>query len=541
MISFHRAAALAAALAVMGTAGGAVAQTSGGTTDNSTSPPAASPSPTPTPPANGTGPAPSSSPNEVQLPEVQVIEQQAKPVTPKKIQKAAKTTPKKVPVAAQPTPPELGATVPEPTVVQMSPVGGSEIPIAKVPGSVGTVSSSDVTRSGVMAVQDVLQSRIPGVIVNDLQGNEFQTNVQFHGFEASPLDGVPQGLAVYENGVRINEAFGDVVNWDFLPSIAIADIAVMTNNPAFGLNALGGSISISMKDGFNFQGVETDIRGGSFGRIQGSVQAGQQVGNYAAYIAIEDIHDGGWRQFSPSDIRRTFADIGFKNRDAEFHANFTGADNFVGAVTASPIQLLDQSYSAVYTNPQTTQNDMAMGSVNGAVNVTNTLKVSGVSYYRRFNQHHVDANGSEAAPCSGDESVLCFDNLNGTTVQLFDQNGNPVLTPAGGDNYVGEIDRTSQQAESYGASLQGVQKAKVFDHNNQFLLGGSVDHGRVGYQTDAEIGSIGPNFTVTGDGQIVANSDIAPVDITTTNTYYGIFFSDTFDVTDRLSLTAGGR
>lgn len=548
MLPIHRVAALAAAVLLTGAAESALAQQSGaGGTDTAPTPPAATTPPAPTtqppPDANGTTTTPPAA-NTQQLPEVQVIQQQPKAPPPRKVQQAAK--PKKAPVAQAPvtpptTPVEKDFSVAEPSQVKMSPVGGSELPIAKVPGSVGTASSSDVVRSGDMAVQNVLESRIPGVIVNDLQGNDFQTNVQFHGFEASPLDGVPQGLAVYENGVRINEAFGDVVNWDFLPAIAIADMVVMTNNPAFGLNALGGSISISMKDGFNFQGVETDVRAGSFGRIQGSVQAGQQVGNYAAYIAIEDIHDDGWRQFSPSDIRRMFADIGFKNHDAEFHANFTGADNFVGAVTASPVQLLDQSYSSVYTNPQTTQNDMAMGSVNGSVNVTDTLKVSGLGYYRRFNQSHVDANGSNAAPCAGDPTVLCFDNLDGTNVPLVDQNGNPVLTPAGGDNYVGEIDRTKQQAESFGASLQGVQKARILGHRNQFLLGGSVDHGRVGYQTNAEIGSIGPNFTITGDGQIVANSDIEPVNITTTNTYYGVFFSDTFDVTDRLSLTAGGR
>jgi len=546
MLRTYLAAATVAACASV-CANGAMAQQTNTPAPNPTpAPPAAAqpspPQPPPAPPANE--PTPPAA-HAQQLPEVNVVQEQRKAAPPKKVQQAAKPKKKVAPavVQAPTTPPvEMGSSVPELTTVKMSPVGGSEIPITKVPGSVGTASSSDVTRSGAEAVQNVLQSRIPGVIVNDLQGNDFQTNVQFHGFESSPLDGVPQGLAVYENGVRINESFGDIVNWDFLPSIAIADMAVMTNNPAFGLNALGGSISISMKDGFNFHGVETDFRAGSFGRVQGAVQAGQQVGNFAAYAAVEDIHDDGWRQFSPSNIRRMFADLGFKNHDAEFHANFTGADNFVGAVTASPTELLDQSYSAVYTNPQTTQNDMAMGSLNGSVNVTKTLNISGVTYYRRFNQHHVDANGSDSEPCASDPTVLCFDNLDGTTTDpLLDQHGNPVLTPAGGDNFVGEIDRTSQQAESFGGSLQGVEKSKLFGHGNQFLLGGSIDHGRVGYQTSAEIGSIGPQFVVTGDGQIVQNSDISPVNITTTNTYYGIFFSDTFDVTDRLSLTAGGR
>lgn len=477
------------------------------------------------------------------LPEVQVIEQQRKTKPrPKPVKPANK--PKTPVVTQQPStaPLEAPTSTPLASEVVMSPVGGSEIPIAKFPGSVSTLSSSDVTRSGATSLQNVLETRVPGIIVNDLQGNDFQTEVQFRGFSASPVDGVPQGLAVYQNGVRINEAFGDVVNWDFLPTAAVADMAVVANNPAFGLNALGGAISITMKDGFDFQGVETDVRGGSFGRIQGSIQTGARSGNYAAYMAIENIHDDGWREFSPSDIRRMYADLGFKNRDAEFHVNFTGADNFVGAVAASPVELLARDYSDVYTSPQTTKNELAMGAVNGSVALTDTLKISGVGYYRNFRQHHVDGNGSNATDCSATPGILCFNNLGGTTVTLVDPQGNTIPTPPGGSgNFVGEIDRTSQDADSFGGTLQGVEKARVLGFGNQFLLGASVDHGQVGYQTSAEIGTIGPKFVITGDGQIVANSDISPRNITSTNTYYGIYFSDTLDLTDRLSVTAGGR
>src|SRR5262249_21172264 len=67
---------------------------------------------------------------------------------------------------------------------------------------------------------------------------------------ASPLQGTPQGLAVYMQGIRVNEAFGDTVNWDLIPKVAIGRSDVWTNNPAFGLNALGGAISFQMKDGF---------------------------------------------------------------------------------------------------------------------------------------------------------------------------------------------------------------------------------------------------------------------------------------------------
>ncbi len=115
----------------------------------------------------------------------------------------------------------------------------------------------------------------------------FQPNVQFRGFVASPVAGTPQGLAVYQNGVRVNEAFGDTVNWDLIPTAAIRSVTVVTNNPAFGLNALGGAVNVQMKDGFNYHGAEIDTMGGSFGRIQSSAQWGKQIDNFAVYGALE--------------------------------------------------------------------------------------------------------------------------------------------------------------------------------------------------------------------------------------------------------------
>jgi outer membrane cobalamin receptor len=86
-----------------------------------------------------------------------------------------------------------------------------------------------------------------------------------------------KSLAVYQNGVRVNEVFGDVVNWDFIPETAINRMTLMPSNPLYGLNALGGALSIDMKNGFTYQGTETELRGGSFGRRSASVQTGGQA------------------------------------------------------------------------------------------------------------------------------------------------------------------------------------------------------------------------------------------------------------------------
>src|SRR5213076_1315807 len=181
------------------------------------------------------------------------------------------------------------------------------------------VGAGQIARTGSLNIADALQQQVPGIIVSDTTGNPFQPGIQFRGFAASPVAGTPQGLAVYQNGVRVNEAFGDIVNWDLIPTAAIKSVAVVTNNPAFGLNALGGAVDVQMKDGFGYHGAEIDTMGGSYGRIQSSAQWGKQVDNVAVYGALEGLHDGGFRNFSASDVRRFYGDVGIKNDQSEFH------------------------------------------------------------------------------------------------------------------------------------------------------------------------------------------------------------------------------
>ena len=432
----------------------------------------------------------------------------------------------------------------------MSPVEGSAIPIGKYPGAVGRASAADIERSGITFVPSIIQQTVPGAILEDLQGNGFQQNLQYRGFDSGPLNGIPQGLAVYQNGVRINESFGDIVNWDFLPDSAIEGITIVGANPVFGLNALGGAVTVTMRDGFNFQGTEIDVRGGSFGRVQGELATGQRGGTWAAFLSLEDIHDDGWREFSPAKIRRGYADIGAKDDTTEVHLNFTGADNFVGATTAAPVQLLGLDWRDSFTSPQVTTNKMTMVSLNGQVKATPTLTFSGVSYYRWFQQVHADANLAEAFPCGGvAPSTLCL-NDSDPADQVLDGNGNPVPVDAAGQVFghdlsdIGTLDHTSQNANSWGLSGQGVEKSTIMGMTNQFLLGTSYDHGHVGYGSFSTLGFWGPEFVLTTfDPSILITEplDTAPRSITTTNDYVGVYFSDTLDLTSQIHFTVGGR
>src|SRR5262249_25134485 len=144
----------------------------------------------------------------------------------------------------------------------------------KVPANTQVVTRADLDHAKSVSMIDALVQALPGVSVSDQNGNPFQRDLNYRGFTASPVIGTPQGIAVYQNGVRINEIFGDTVNWDLIPDVAVNRMALVPNNPLYGLNALGGAISIQMKDGFTYHGKELEIMGGSYGRIQSSVQAG---------------------------------------------------------------------------------------------------------------------------------------------------------------------------------------------------------------------------------------------------------------------------
>jgi iron complex outermembrane receptor protein len=437
---------------------------------------------------------------------------------------------------------EPGSTLVLPTieVVGTSPVPGSELDRDKVPANVVTIGPSDFDHRKAATVLDAIQRGLPGVTLGDQTGNPFQLDVNYRGFVASPVIGTPQGLAVYQNGVRINEVFGDTVNWDFIPEMAINRLTLVPNNPVYGLNALGGAISIEMKNGFTYQGVEAELRGGSFGRRVASAQAGGQNGNLSAYVTADAINDDGWRDHSPSQLRRMYVDLGARNDQAEFHVAFTGASNKFGAVTAAPVQLLNQRWQTTYTWPQTTQNDLAFLTTSLNVKPTDTLSFQATAYYRGFWQHHFDANTTSAQIC-GDPTLLC---LGDGTTPLLGNNGVQLanfLSPTG---VLGEIDRTFTTANSFGGSAQATSTAKVVDHDNHVVVGASVDHGIVQFTGTSELGTIGSDLFVTGTGVIINQANaggVGPVGLMSTTTYTGVYATDTFDVTDKLGVTVGGR
>jgi outer membrane receptor protein involved in Fe transport len=297
-----------------------------------------------------------------------------------------------------------------------------------------------------------------------------------------------------------------------------------------------------MKDGFNYHGAEIDTMGGSFGRIQSSAQWGKQIDNFAVYGALEGLHEDGFRNFQTSNVRRFYGDIGAKNDQAEFHVNMGLADNSFGAAATTPAELLQQYWGATYTTPQTSTNRVGYVNLTGKVDVTPTWSVEGIAHARVFNQKAQDGNPTGTQPCAADSTLLCFGDDSTPANGL---NGAQLSNPFAPDAVLGEIDRTSTQTTTTGVSLQATNTDQLFGHNNHFVVGASFDRSVTHFTASAELGTIGPDYVVSGSGIFLGQSgdpvSIGPVDLRATNQYTGLYALDTFDVTRAFSITAGGR
>jgi len=430
--------------------------------------------------------------------------------------------------------------------VVTTPVEPGAIDRDKVPANVQTLSTSNFQHAAAPSLLDAMARSLTGVSLGDQTGNQFQEDLNYRGFVASPVIGTPQGLAVYQNGVRINEVFGDIVNWDFLPEEAIRQLTLVPSNPVFGLNAIGGALSLEMKNGFTYRGAEGELTGGSYGRMNTSMQAGGEIGNFSGYIVADAVDDAGWRDHSSSRLRRVYADFGARSDQTEFHVTFTGADNYFGAAGATPVSLLAQNWASVYTLPQTTHNQLAFLTARASWKPTDTLAYQAIAYYRGYWQNHVDGNGTDAQDCPAPSTVLCFPNRDGTLSPLITVGGQTV-SDAGilGSSVLGEIDRTWTSTNSFGGSTQVASSAKVFDRDNNFVAGVSVDRGLVQFTSTSELGTINANNFpfVQGLGLYIdqPSGDVAPVELGATTLYTGFYATDTLYVTPRLSVTTGGR
>ena len=438
-------------------------------------------------------------------------------------------------------PPATELTLPPVEVVGATPLLGSGVDRNKVPAETHVLIDLDISRHGYPQALRALNEDLPGVTLDAAAGNPFQPNLVYHGFLASPLQGNPQGLAVYVNGARFNQPFGDTVNWDLIPDLAIDRIELVGSNPVFGLNALGGALSVRMKNGFTHQGVEIDLLGGSFAHYQGNLQYGIQSDSVATYVAATGVHEGGWRDLQSSNLGNFYGDLGWRGYGGEVHINVTAAQTRLNGPGTSPVELLAVAPGAQFTAPNLITNKYTHVNLTGSYDITDTTSLQGLAYYTYFQQKVANGNVPVASPCDDPDQIgfLCVAN----DVFATDRAGNAIPDFLNGGPY-SDLDQQSTNTNGYGVSLQATNRNELFGRPNQLIAGFSFDGAQTLFGASTQIGGLSLNDRVfAGPGITIDQADgsIVPVRVGISDAYYGAFFTNTLDVTPQLSANVAGR
>ena len=442
----------------------------------------------------------------------------------------------------------LGQTVPaappagqveQITVVGTSPLLGSGVDRNAIPVDTQVLSSANIAREGAPDVLQALNSQVAGVNLDSASGNPYQPSLFYNGFEVSPLQGTSQGIAVYVNGVRFNQPFGDTVNWDLIPDIAISKINVEGSNPLFGLNALGGSFNIALKDGFTYQGGQADVSGGAFGTVQGDLEYGVQSGNQSLYVAGSVIHQDGWRDLQSTDIQTFFGDYGLKRDGVEMHFDLSAANSVINGPGTAPIELLAVDSRAQFTAPNAIDNRYIQAVFRTNIDISDVLSVQAQAYYDYFQSHVVNGNSANDEPCDDGSNLLCQSPGTPSTTR----GGAPIAAFLGNNAAYSELDVNTTNTNAYGGAAQLTDTGDLFGLKNHLVAGASFDGAQTEFSATAFIGGltsltrvyIGPGVTIDEPGNNV------PVRVAISDAYAGGFASDTLNLTHALAATLSGR
>ncbi|RJG00298.1 TonB-dependent receptor [Noviherbaspirillum sedimenti] len=427
-------------------------------------------------------------------------------------------------------------------VVAKTPVPGLGIERDLLPYPVQTASADALRQAQAGNLIDFLATNLTGVNVNEVQGSPFQNDITFRGFRASPILGSAQGLSAYLDGVRVNEPFGDVVNWDMLPEAAIADLTLVPgSNPLYGFNTLGGALAFTTKSGRSHPGMDAEISYGSNARKRIDAGYGARFDNgLHAFVATTLFDENGWREHSAGRMGNLFAKVGRDSGQTQWHVSALHGDSKLIGNGLLPSYrwadgtlangLYENDRRAAYTHPDQTSNRLQQAAFNLRHWINDDTELSTLAYVRRSRRDTLngDVNGDY------EEYVEdCEDGFNpdGSAVEP-DDCGFTAAQGAAQHNAV--LNRTHTRQTSAGLALNLSRQTE----HHQFAVGASFDQSRVSFAQTRQDAWFDAGRGVQPD---VLAAEVASSSVTGNSQAFGLYATDTWKLATATHLTASAR
>jgi outer membrane receptor protein involved in Fe transport len=239
-----------------------------------------------------------------------------------------------------------------PEVLVTAPARLPEISLSsgEVPANVQVITGEEIRRSGALTLQDFMQ-QLPGVHLNDEQGNSYQPDISFRGFTGTSVTGTPQGISVFVDGVRVNEPAVEEINFDLLPLDDVERVELIRGPIAvFGRNTLAGSLNIVTRRGGAQREFVPEISGGSFGRQKYRVHLSGTEGPIDYYFAGSQFMEDGFRNETDSRLSHVFGKLGYREGGTDITLSYQYRNNNIRQAGSLPLSILkvdrEQNFTA---------------------------------------------------------------------------------------------------------------------------------------------------------------------------------------------------
>jgi iron complex outermembrane receptor protein len=417
-----------------------------------------------------------------------------------------------------------------------TPLHGSRLPKDHVAANVQTISAEDLADRKSLDLSSFAGEALGSVNINDVQANPLQSDVQYRGFLASPLLGAPQGLSMYLDGVRLNEPFGDTINWDLIPSNAIRSVNVIPgSNPIFGLNTLGGALSLETKTGFSDPGINATLLYGSWGRKLIRANAGAHGERFGIFAAAQIFDENGWRDLSPTRSENGLVSGSYRDPETTVDLSLIAANSSLTGNGPLPEQLLATDRTAFFTAPDPTENRMFMANLRGERTLSAHLVLSSTAYVRTNRTRTASGDQRDWLACTAMPGVLCSTDDDGNELPVRDSAGMPV---AFSDAYNAANNSTDTRQTSYGIAAQLALDAPLAKRENHLFVGVDAGQSQIRFRSQSTVGKLDDHRVVNDLGFL---DPASPIALDSTVDDLGVYATDTFSLRPDLFLTLSGR
>jgi len=339
--------------------------------------------------------------------------------------------------------------------------------------------------------------------------------------------------SVYLDGVRVNEPFGDVVNWDMLPEAAIARVHLVSgSNPLYGLNALGGALALQTRSGLDESGIEAELSGGMAGRRRADLSwGGRTADGWHGFAASTLFAERGWRAASNGRLGNLFLKGGHAGSNANWsvslllaHSRLIGNGLLPSWSEDDGVRqngLYEQDRRAVYTYPDTTVNHLRQAAFQFEQRLGHGFKLAAGVYLR----------ASRRATVGGDVNDDYADAVDACSANAAACGADPEQSAA---LHPASLNTTATHQVGRGANLvlHGARAAHRFD------LGLSIDHSRVDFAQFEQDAWFTPQREAIADPQAARTAGSS---VTGSQRTLGAYVFDAWALDAATSLTAAAR